>query len=404
MTSKYELAYNQTESRSLLGELVMSGSIRCNQCGMAFDERRGVCPKCGRAQCHISLYWQGKRHKIYRDQNGIILSFMTAADQLLAMSRAMREKKFKPQQWLPENAHERKIKNVLYLWLADKEKELVAGELSPGTLHCYRSYTKIYYIPFFGSLDIQQADHHSLDKFKENLPNTIRIKTKRNIINAFHAFLTWARRADYIDVIPPFPIVRGNDAIPRTAITLSEQRIGLDKLSEEYRDVFEFEFETGIRPGETCALKVKDISIPFSAVLIQRTFSMGKLKENTKGNNKKLIPLSDRAFEIISKNIKGKFGEEFIFVNPKTQKHYTVKLLNQLWQKYSGIKCTHYEASRHSFATQIVESCEDIKAAQSLLRHADLRSTMQYVHGRLERLREITNKRSKVVSLRTLQK
>ncbi|HUI68353.1 MAG TPA: tyrosine-type recombinase/integrase, partial [Nitrospirota bacterium] len=137
----------------------------------------------------------------------------------------------------------------------------------------------------------------------------------------------------------------------------------------------------------------------------QRTFTMGgKLKENTKANKKKLIPLSERALEIVKKHVDGKLEGDFIFINPDTGRHYTVKALNQIWRRFSGIDCTHYEASRHSFATQLVEACEDVSAAQALLRHADLRSTMQYVHQRLERLRRISNNRTNVIEMGTKRK
>lgn len=61
---------------------------------------------------------------------------------------------------------------------------------------------------------------------------------------------------------------------------------------------------------------------------------------------------------------------------------------------YAGTTVKHYEASRHSFCTQIVESGASEFEAQMLMRHKDPRSTRKYFHGRMERLRAFVNKRS----------
>jgi len=91
---------------------------------------------------------------------------------------------------------------------------------------------------------------------------------------------------------------------------------GLLKIPEEHRDVIEFGFETGLRPGELCALKVKDLDMRGQQALIQRTWSGSKLRETTKGKTKRFIPLSDRAFQIAVKHIPDKHPEAFLFVNP----------------------------------------------------------------------------------------
>jgi integrase len=182
---------------------------------------------------------------------------------------------------------------------------------------------------------------------------------------------------------------------------------GLSKIPEDDRDTMEFGFDTGLRPGETCALKVKDIDINKIEATIQRTWSGGRIRETTKSNHKDPIDLSDRAFEIAKKHIQKKapelslkeawlkYNDDFIFINPKTNRSYKVKKLNELWKKHSGINCVHYEASRHSFCTQISETGADSKEQQQLMRHRDGRSTEKYKHPRKVRMRRILNARGK---------
>ena len=67
--------------------------------------------------------------------------------------------------------------------------------------------------------------------------------------------------------------------------------------------------------------------------------------------------------------------------------------------QYAGIPVKHYEASRHSFCTQIVESGASLEEARLLMRHADIRSTQNYFHGRKERLLQFVNRRGNVVPM-----
>lgn len=173
-------------------------------------------------------------------------------------------------------------------------------------------------------------------------------------------------------------------------------------MPQEHRDVIEFSFESGCRPGEVCTLKVKDIDTVNRTALIQRTYSGRKvIKENTKQKSKKFIPLSDCAYEIVMRHITNKHPESFLFINSTTGKGYKPDYLSQkLWRKYSELSITFYEASRHSFATQLVELDVDVLSAQLLLRHSDLRSTQRYFHGSINRLRDMVNRRGKVVTLK----
>jgi integrase len=117
------------------------------------------------------------------------------------------------------------------------------------------------------------------------------------------------------------------------------------------------------------------------------------LVDTPKENNKQYIPLSDIAIEIVKKHIKGKFKTEFVFINPVTGKGYMPETLSKYWKLNAGVEVSYYEASRHSFCTQVVEDCNVNEfQAQLLMRHADPRSTRRYFHGNVKRLRDIVNK------------
>jgi integrase len=262
-----------------------------------------------------------------------------------------------------------------------------------------------------GHYDVRDIDFERLESFKDALsramsPKTqkkLKSKTRKNNLYALHEFFVWLSAKQVVSRMPVFPAVRnGNDATPRRALTYEQQLEGLLKIPAVHRDIFEFGFELGLRPGETCAVRIKDVDLRKKVVIIQRTWSGSRLKEGTKENTKIPVPLSDTAYEIarriITERISGipdiNIFEEFLFVHPSTGRHYTRWTLWDLWKKYVG-NVTHYEASRHSFCTQIVDCCEDVFAAKDLMRQADIRSTLAYYHPTQRKHFEIINMRGR---------
>ncbi len=133
---------------------------------------------------------------------------------------------------------------------------------------------------------------------------------------------------------------------------------------------------------------------------IQRTWSGPFLKETTKTNTARYIPLSTRAREIVSKNVQDKLPGAPLFINATTGGYYRPKVLNNAWKQYSGIPVTYYEASRHSFCTQIAQTPgANVFDAQLLMGHSDPRTTQKYYHATPRRLEELVNRRGQVVDL-----
>ena len=384
----------------------MSGKIRCNKDGTELSSKTGTCPKCGKIQCHIAVYWHEKVFRFYKDVNGIVFSYMSALDQLAAMNREMRAKTFKAELWQPGAMKERKLAEAVTRWLTQKKTEVDREELSYGSYHTYRSHVNNHILsPVYGlgAWDIREIGHAELEQFKDNLPLKLKIKTRREIMHNFYNFFRWSWRKGLITSVPPFPVVKGNDSVERLALTIEDQHTALKTIPTEHRDLYEFESEVGTRPGETCALKIKDIDITEKTIIVRRTFTMGKLRESDKEGHRKSIPLSPRAFEIVQKHAEGRFPEDWLFLHPRTKTHYTVARLGLIWKQYTKLPISHYEGTRHSFATQIAE-LDDMKAAQELLRHSDMRSTEKYVHRRTEYLRAALQKRTNVVELNKKRK
>jgi integrase len=381
----------------LMGVAAMSrGTIRCCKCHKALQ---GPVCFCGHTACYISIYWKGKQYRFFRYYvDNELFDYRRALKQLLEMNLSIEKKEFNPIDWTTHAIKERRFEHQVEKWLEQKKEEMGTGERAPETIRTYESYLKNHFLGFFKRWDVREIHYEQLENFKDWLGKRVSINTRKRIIGALHAFFKWMWRKGIIKEFPVWPIVEGEDVVKK-AIDYESQGELLKLLPDKHRDIYEFGFETGLRPNELCAIQVCDTDIINSRALIQHGYSGSKLQERTKGKNKKWIPLSTRAHEIAIKNIKDKLPQAFLFINLNTGKGYTLKTLDNMWSKHVGRKITHYEASRHSFCTQIAESGANLLQAKELMRHKDTRSTEQYFHATTDKLRDIVNRRGKVIPI-----
>lgn len=379
----------------------MKGTIRCAKCDKKRTEM--VC-SCGWVWCKIRLYHQGRQYAYTRDGDGRQLTYNDAAELHIRIfgdykQSLLGKRHFDPTYYTAGKIRERFLEQQVGAWLAKQEPKLASGEMSHETIKNYRGYAKHYYIPLLGQFDVTHIDSKSLEGFKDSLPSTLKLKTKRNIVNGLRTFFTHLHREGTIQSIPPFPIIKGNDAGVRVALDIDDQGAALNNIPEKHRAPFVFMMETGVRPGELCALKIKDLDMKRGAALIQRTWSGSKLRETTKGHNKRWIPLTSRALATL--DTRGRFGEDWVFINPNTGGEYRPKRLYLLWREHSNTGVDLYAATRHSFCTQVVESGANSMEAQALMRHSDVRTTSRYYHCTTRRLKDIVESRGRVCKIKT---
>lgn len=381
----YNLQYYQDK-----GGLSMAGNIRCSKCCKSMDAP--VC-KCGSMKCYIAVYWKEKHWKFWEYvKDGLPLDFERAKRQLNLIRSEIDSRAFNPVEWTHARISAMRFENKMREWINEKEAASENEELAYSTYETYRKYAAKYFYPLLIGTDIREINRERLQEFLYSLrQNKLSIKYRKCLLAALRSFFGWLWNQGAISDLPKFPEISGDDS-PTVKVMLEydEQESVLEHMPGPFRDPIEFMMETGLRTGEACALKVKDVYIEKRYAVIQRTWSGKKLRETTKARRKKPIPLSSRAMVILKDIMKGKFPEDLIFnMRPKT--------LQNAWSKYSGLQISLYEATRHSFCTQIVNMGVNTLQAKELMRHADIRSTEKYFHISVKKLCEIVEHRSKVI-------
>jgi len=261
----------------------------------------------------------------------------------------------------------------------------------------YQTYAKRYFLASnLCGAGVREIKLKHLQKFYENLP--VSTKYRKNVMDALYTLFRWLKRWGEISEVPTWPEL--DEVIEKQgfALTREEQDQALSNLPPEHLDIIEFMMETGLRRSKACALMLVDVDPGRKRALIRRTYSEAQLRNKTKQKREYWLTLSDRAWELVEKNIQVDFP--FVFRNPITKRGYRYKFVYRVWKTYSGFQLDLYEA-RHSFCTQIVEDGASSMHAQYLMRHADQRSTKRYLHPTDDKTRELLNRRGlrKVISI-----
>ena len=375
------------------------GEILCQRCARSRSGR--VCKYCMHDACFVRLRFEKKRLSFFYTRSGQPHSWTSAHADLVLMNAEIREGIFDPAKWSRTEIERRHFKNLYGDWLDQKKKEVERGTFSFATLRLYDSYFQHHYELLYEK-DVRAIRLKDLQDMLDKWPSTLSLKYRLNMMLAVRTFLKWALKWGTIDKLPAFPEIRTDGGNPSRAITYEEQIIAIDKPElQPHRDIFLYMREMALRISEVCAVKVKDIDLENRRMLVQRTFSERQILERTKSRKKDWLPLTPEAFEIAERLMQNRFGEEILFLNPRTAQGYLPDFLRRIWRKHSGTDVTCYEAMRHSTISDWSRQGANAYTIRDGARHSDIRTSSRYVHHALNDVRDMMSRKN-VVKMKPL--
>ncbi len=166
-----------------------------------------------------------------------------------------------------------------------------------------------------------------------------------------------------------------------------------EKIPEEDKPIIAFLMLHGCRPSEARALKCKDVDLRNGTLKISATFSGRIYREKKKGRRSKAvtIPIHPEIIDYIADKVKNNLPEAFIFTT-SWGAHYSANKLRRIWDAVRkaanlGADLRLYDATRHSFASQLVNSGTSLFKVSKLLGHSSTRMTEKYSHHNIEGLK-----------------
>lgn len=161
----------------------------------------------------------------------------------------------------------------------------------------------------------------------------------------------------------------------------------------EQRDhaIFELFYSSGLRLSELVNLDIDMLD-----------FSDGTVTVTGKGNKTRIIPVGTHAIQALQTWLGRRAEIKVSDINPKavfiTQqgKRITPRAIQyrmKEWAIKQGININlHPHLLRHSFATHVLQSSQDLRAVQEMLGHANISTTQVYTHLDFQHLATIYDK------------
>lgn len=145
--------------------------------------------------------------------------------------------------------------------------------------------------------------------------------------------------------------------------------------------MFELIYSSGLRVTELASLDLDSVDI-----------SAGEVRVVGKGNKPRQVPVGSKALDMLTKwlAIRKPVANNALFISARGTRisiRNIQKRLDQLALK-TGINISPHML-RHSFATHVLESSQDLRAVQKMLGHSDIKTTQIYTHLDFQHLAKV---------------
>jgi integrase len=267
------------------------------------------------------------------------------------------------------------------------------SELRHSTAEAYRSYLDNRIMPRWGSYSIAKVKPFAVEQWLKELD--LAPKTKGHLHNLMRVLFNCAMRWELIEIGEnPMKLVRVRGASKReqepTVITVMQFHRLLKELDEPCRTMAILDLATGLRCSELFALKWCDVVWDDLVLLVRRAIVDGVVSDVKTKYSKAGMPLDPALAEMLlhwQRKALFKKPEDWVFASP-------YKAGKVPWRSWgvqqrqlapAGIRCgigrIGWHTFRHTFRSLLDETGAPMKVQQELMRHADIRTTMN-VYGK----------------------
>lgn len=290
---------------------------------------------------------------------------------------------------------EGRFSEVITQWLKCKEADVKAS-----TIERYRQTIDAHIKPFFGEYRCSAITPDLVEQFLVQMKKSGRLDGRgglsQNSIRIMGILLQSLLAYAYQNKLGVNSLIKVKKPKPekkRICVLNCKEQQRMDTLllrnPHKANLAIYLALHTGLRIGEVCALKWKDVDFYAKQLQVRASvmrgrsgiLSIGQPKSTASARN---IPLTDNLTEMLL-NEKKQSSSDFIFVSPRKGDFLDPRTLQ--YQFESFLKKNHFptitfHALRHTFATRWIECGMDIKSLSEVLGHTSVQITLDiYVHS-----------------------
>lgn len=217
-------------------------------------------------------------------------------------------------------------------------------------------------------------------------------RTLQRRLSAIRSFYNYLLRESAVKINPAIDVQapKAKQRLPATIdVDQMTRLLGFrtdEELSVRDKAMMELFYSSGLRLSELVGLDLQDIDLTDRVVRV-----LGK------GSKTRLVPVGRHAAEAITRWLPERtrlaaVGNTALFVGKRGERISPRSVQKQVaqWARRQGLGVhVHPHMLRHSFATHLLESSQDLRGVQELLGHANIATTQIYTHLDFQHLAKI---------------
>lgn len=251
------------------------------------------------------------------------------------------------------------------------------------THNSYNYVLNKHVIPVFGNRKIYSIKPSELTLWQNDLLKTLSNKAVINTRVIFNGIFEDALRDEIISK-NPFSIIKAPQNIAKNEnIPFSKEEVFriLDASPDKIKLFFSIGFFTGMRTGEITALKWSDIDLENKVIQVRRTRNKGVETTPKTKSSIRDVDILDVLLPYLENHLQFKTDDEYVFLtrdnvpfnsSNKISSIYWARVLKELNIPYRNL----YQM-RHTFASMMIASGEDVLWVSSMLGHKNANITLQ---------------------------
>jgi integrase len=252
------------------------------------------------------------------------------------------------------------------------------------TVRGYRSMINTHLLPAFGSMPIEDVTTKAIETWIAGYQGSPRSRNK--LLIQLHGILGRAKKFYGLQANAAAEVEKFQQKASGDIQVFSPEEVWAlvrAAASEQDAALFLTAAFTGLRMGELLALRWRDIDFAGEAVRVRASFSTGQLTTPKSGKVRAvpLAPAVASALAPLARRQDWTGDDDLVFVGiagdyldgSALRRRYKAALTK------AGLRSLRFHDLRHTFGTRMIAKA-DIRRVQEWMGHADVQTTMRYLH------------------------
>jgi len=262
------------------------------------------------------------------------------------------------------------------------------------TVEDYRSIIRTHLLPAFADERIEDVTPAAVEAFqaalakREHRGQLITPRTRNKILNVLHGIFARARKVWGLPVNPAAELERYPDRVSGDIEVFSPEEVhALLRAAHDERDaaIYAAAAFAGLRMGELRALRWRDVDFPRSVIRVRASYAAGELSVPKSGKVRSVPMVGEVAQRLAMLSGREWFTEDgdllFCEVEGGWLNDDRLRRRYEKALEAAGLRRLRFYDLRHTFGSLAITRA-DIVEVQAWMGHADIQTTMRYLHYR----------------------